>query len=350
MTKIGIWKVIILSVILAVLVNVFFGRFLSAKFSTIPALNRLGIVSPQTPIVIVQKEQVRVSDSGDVQEAVVASKSKVSAVFSYANGKVNIVGSAINLASEGLFLSVKKVFAETNVKYFVLLSDGRSAEISTLVLDPATELVFFKASLNNIPVATFLNSHDLNVGEKLVLLSNTSPSATTEAYLGLVSSVQNSQSKNFEAGIPQRAFGLSFFTKPTLGQSVINTTAEFAGIWDGEKVVSSDVIKKTISLYFQNPEKIQRPKFGFKFNLIANFESQLLKIPTGLLVTEVAIPTSQRGLLKDDVIVSVNQEKISSITQAEEIFEKYKIGDNLRLEVVRGEKTLNVELTIGELK
>jgi S1-C subfamily serine protease len=350
MTKIGIWKVIIFSVILAVLANVFFGRFLSAKFSTIPALNRLGVVSPQTPIVIVQKEQVRVSDTGDVQEAVVASKSKVSAVFTFANGKVTVVGTAINLASEGLFLSVKQVFAETNAKYFVLLSDGRSAEISTLVLDPATELVFFKAGLNNTPVASFLNSQDLSVGEKLVLLSNASPSAATEAYFGLVSASQNSLSKDFEAGVPKRTFGLSFLTKPSLGQAIINTTAEFVGIWDGEKVVSSEVVKKAISLYFQNPEQIKRPKYGFKYSLVSNFESQLLKIPTGLLVTEVSLPASQRGLLKEDVIVSVNQEKISNITQVEEIFEKYKAGDNIRLEVVRGEKTLNVDLTVSELK
>jgi serine protease Do len=105
-----------------------------------------------------------------------------------------------------------------------------------------------------------------------------------------------------------------------------------------------------VSLYFQNSEQIKRPKFGFKYGLVTNFESQLLNISNGLLISEVALSSSQRGLLKDDVIISINNEKFSNISQVEELLEKYKPGDVLNLEIMRSKKTLNVELTVGELK
>ena len=51
--------IICVSVILTLLVNIFFGRYIMAKVSTWPVLNRLRLLSPEAPIVITNNQTVR---------------------------------------------------------------------------------------------------------------------------------------------------------------------------------------------------------------------------------------------------------------------------------------------------
>ena len=113
------------------LFNFFAGGYLMAKFSTWPVLNRWKILSPQAPIVINNHDTIRVSDSGDMVAAVNDIKSKISSVAFVSNGSAVFIGTAINLTSDGSFVTAAASFKnKTAGAYYVVLDDGTSGKIT----------------------------------------------------------------------------------------------------------------------------------------------------------------------------------------------------------------------------
>src|SRR5258708_34748091 len=165
MSKIKVFNIIFFTILLSLFFNILFGRFLTAKISTWPPLNRWKIISPQTPIVITNTQEVRYSDGADVVAAVNAVKSKISTVVIGSGGSLTVVGGAVNLTSEGAFVTSANIFSTLGETYSVILNDGRSAKITATTIDPATGLVFFRAPLNNVSVAALGTSETLFNGE-----------------------------------------------------------------------------------------------------------------------------------------------------------------------------------------
>jgi len=170
MTKKQAVFILIAAVVLSLLFNVFFGRWLTAKVSTLPILSRYKLVSPQAPIVINTREEVRVSDSGDVRQALAAVRSKLSLLVSDSGGQVAVLGGALNLTSDGLFVTVKSAVDSqklSNLK--IKLDDGTLVSVTKLTPDNATDLVILKADTQNLPVANFASSKDAGVGQRVIL-------------------------------------------------------------------------------------------------------------------------------------------------------------------------------------
>jgi S1-C subfamily serine protease len=158
---------------IAVIVSVIFQLFLTptllARLSVSSWLSKFKILNPQAPIVINTVKEVRVSDTGDVQQALGKLKPGISAIFMADASGVKMTGGAINISSDGIFVSSKLALpANSSAKYFIVLSDGTTKELNKEVLDPVTNLVFLKADLSNVPVANLVNSQDLEVGQKVI--------------------------------------------------------------------------------------------------------------------------------------------------------------------------------------
>jgi serine protease DegS len=288
--------------------------------------------------------------------AVITVKSKISVIVVSENGILTVAGGAVNLASEGVFVSSKSSFSINSDNYFIVSSDGRTAKIKERIIDPATDLVFFKVELNNVPVISIGNSSDLKPGEKIFFVANSTQNSQVKFLASFVSFAQGDVERRiFEADRPSRTFGAQNVSPLVSGQSLINTKGELVGLWDGNNVISSDVLKHAIALYFANPAKIIRPSFGFSYSILNKTESAILNLNPGAMVKEVETkqgisPAAKDGLLKGDMIIKVNNEVVDEQNLLEEILQKYKPSDTLVLEIMRGKNKLNLSLKVGELK
>lgn len=345
------WTTICSAIALSLLANLLFGRFLAAKISTLPLINRWKIMSPLTPIVINTKEEIRISDGGDVLNAIEQAKSKISAVVSGEGGQAEVLGGAINLTSEGIFATAGNIFASNSAGYFVILNDGRTAQITRRVADPATGLVFFRAELGNVPVAGLGDSKALNAGEKILLLSNSAQTFQTKYLSSFISSVQSDiQRQIFDSDHPSRSFGVQAAAPILNGASAVNLKGEIVGLWDGSRIISSDILRAAFNLYLSNQAQIKRPAFGFIYSVLTKNESKLLALPEGALVKTAAKQAAAAGLLPKDIITAVGGEQVNENQPLEELLQKYRPGDKLNMEVYRGKEKINLPLTAGELK
>ncbi len=347
------WSTVLVAIVLSLLFSALFGRFLLAKISTLPILNRWKIISPQAPIVIHTKEEVRISDGGDVLNAINAAKSKISSVVRVEAEQVTYLGGAINVTSEGLFVTPGSVFTTEQKNIFVLLNDGRRAEVTSSVLDPATDLAFFSAKINNVPVGALSNSAALNSGEKILFLASSPQNFQTKYLSSFVSfSQKDILNQVFDADRPSRSFGSQAVSPLAPGQAVVNLHGEIVGIWSGSNIISSDVLKGGFNLYISNQQKIARPSFGFSYTVVTKTDFALLNLVEGARIKSMiaASPAAKAGLLEKDIITEINGEKINEEFLPEESLAKYKPGDKLTLNVTRGSEKISLSLTVGELK
>lgn len=346
--------IIIIAILAGWLFNVTVGRSLTAKLSTWPLLNRWKILSPQAPIVINNRQTVRVSDSGDIAAAVNDVKSKISSVALVNGSTVTSAGTAINLTSDGSFVTAASTFKpKIQGIYYVVLNDGTSAKITATASDTATSLVFFKASLNNVPAANLDSSKDLSVGDKILFAQDSLQNFYVKSLAGQVNfSQKDVEGQTFFSDFPGRSFGSSAGGLLAPGQALVNTNGNIVGIWNGSNIISSDVLKTAMNLYFNNPQKIQRPSFGFSYSIITQSDSRLSGLPEGANILEVDAnsPARTAGLLAGDVVTSVNGQAVKEPSPLEEMLEQFKPGSQMALTVMRKDQTLDLNFTVGELK
>lgn len=343
---------IIACVIAAWLFDVLIGRSLTAKLSTMPVLNRLKILSPQAPIVITNRETVRVSDSTDIVQAASQIKSKLSSVVLVNSTSAEWAGTAVNLSSDGSFITAAGTFGSKAGSYYILLNDGREAQITKTFPDPATSLVFFKADIQNVPVAPIGSSAGLAVAEKIILAQSSLQNFSVKTENLYIDATQAEIADTvFESDLPRRAFTAFLPSALSSGEAFVNTNAEIVGINNGNAIISSDVLKKAMALYFSQ-NGILRPAFGFSYSYVTENESKLTGTPSGDLVKGVAAASAAHtaGLLPGDLIISVDGQNITESPSLEEILQNYKPGDRISLIVFRKSQTVNLVLTAAQLK
>lgn len=350
MNKKQVIVIVIISIFFSWLFTFLFGRQLSAKISTWPVLNRLHVLSPDAPIVINNHETIRVPDSADLAAAASGAKSKISAVALVSGTQVQMTGSALNLTSDGNFVTGKDSFPSAIGNYYVVLNDGRSGKIITETADPATSLIFFKADISGVPVISFSSSANVNAGDSLIFSSASFGNFLVKAVPATVNASQaDVAGQTFQADLPRRSFITTANGSLTSGEVLLSTGSDDLGIWNGKEVISSDVLKQAVDLYLSNNQKISRPSFGFSYEIINSSQAALTNQVAGAVVKNVATGSvaQKDGLLPGDVITKVNGKNSDA---SFETLLQTKSGDSLDLTVWRNQNILNLKLTAGELK
>jgi hypothetical protein len=236
--------VILSAIVLSLLINILFGRYLTAEVSTISLFNRWKILSPQAPIVINTREEVRVNDATDLLKVISIARPKLSGIINVVGGQTLLAGNAENLTSDGLFLSSKQALSGAKQEnLYIKLDDGSLAPITATFADPATNLVILKAALSNVPVANINSSQGLSAGDRIIFLAPTLKSRAPSFQASYVSASQLSDyTAIFDSDKPQQTFDAQSAGTLLPGQAIVDMNGNVIGIWDGNGIVSGDVI------------------------------------------------------------------------------------------------------------
>lgn len=360
MSKSRFFSTVIVAVILAVVVEILFGGWISARLATWPPLRRLNIYNPQAPIVVTNREIIRTSDSQDAVEAANGAKSRLSAVAMLQGNRLVVTGTAINLAADGYFVTAQSAFALKGATYFAVLNSGQSIPISGLFADPASNLMFFRLAANSVNVADFADSKGFLPGQKLVFLTAPLTSFSSGFKQSWVSTTQiNTGGRVLSADRPSRSFGAQGAGTLLPGEVAITLDSEVAGLWDGSTFISANVLKHAVDLFFANNNQVRRPLFGFYYRMVTRAESTALNVPQGGLITKPdttvsavtpGSPAAAAGLQEGDYVVQIGDTKIDEGTFVEEALERVKPGDVVQFTIVRNKQSLILNLTAAELK
>lgn len=348
-----------LSVFFTLLLQAVFGGKIAAHLATSGLGRRFQFLSPQAPIVINRREEVRVSDATDVIDALDKVKSKLSALFVSDNSKTVWIGSLVNIAPEGVFVTSASAVSGLDPKsLYVELSDGSVAGVEFVARDPGTNIVFIKAKINGASPASLADSRRVTAGQRLIWVAGASVDKSPYFQSSFAAFAERQPDIAF-SDRTSRTLGVEPTTGLVPGQALVDLSGEVVGVWDGSGLLPSSAVRASMSSYFSNAGAVKRPAFGFYYARINPVQEKLLSLPFGIAVAKpgegspavlAGSPAEKSGLRSGDVITAIGNTKLSADTSPEELLEQAKPGEPLAFSVLRGKDTISLSIVPGVLK
>ncbi len=268
------------------------------------------------------------------------------------------LGSGVIVSSEGYLLTNNHVVDGAD-DIEVMLTDGRQARAKLVGTDPETDVAVLKIELDKLPTVSFGDAEKLQVGDVVLAIGNPFDVGQTVTS-GIVSALGRNKLgintfENFiqtDAAInPGNSGGaLVDATGNLLGinTAIYSRTGGSLGIGFAFPVTTARQVMESLIREGQ----VTRGFIGIEQRDLTPEIAQTLNLPIrqGVLVTGVlqSGPASAGGLRPGDVVVSVGGTPVINTYQLLTAVASLKPRAVAAIGVQRGDKALNVDVTVGQ--
>lgn len=275
------------------------------------------------------------------------------------------VGTGTIVDESGYILTNSHVVNDGSVKnIMVSLADGREVEGKVLWSDSSIDLAIVKIEADNLTAAELGDSEDVRVGAYVVAIGNPLGLAFQRSVTqGIISGlnrtidVTDGNKQSTMDGLIQTDASIN---SGNSGGPLLNSKGQVIGI-NTAKAQTGEGLGFAIPINTAKPiveEIITKGEFSRAYigitgisveNLPNMFPDVQVATDTGAYVVQIYTdsPAAKAGLKEGDVIVAVNDDKVETITQLISDLYKYRPGDQVTLKVLRGNKTLSIEVTLA---
>ncbi len=275
-------------------------------------------------------------------------------------------GSGFIISPDGLIVTNKHVIADTSAQYTAVLSDGRKFSAKIVASDPFIDVAFLKITAQNLPIVTLGDSDKISVGQTVIAIGYSLGEYQNTVTKGIVSGIKRRITAEGET-LDETIQTDAAINPGNSGGPLVNLKAEVIGIntainQQGQSVgfaIPINSVKQTIASVKQYG-KIVRPWLGVRYvllndqiqkegNLPVNYGAILVK---GQSPTEMAVipgsPADKAGLKENDIVLSVNGEKIAEDNSLSKLMGKYQVGTVINMKVLRQGKETMISVTLEE--
>ena len=254
----------------------------------------------------------------------------------------------------------------------VIFSDGTSADTKILGGDTYADIAVLTVSTSSIKqVATLGNTENMKLGDTVFAvgapLGDTYSGTVTKGILSgkdrLVEVSLNGTTSDYYMKVLQTDTALN---PGNSGGPLVNFNGEVIGVTSLKLVNSSiegmgfaikieDAMKHVDEL--EKGNKIERPLLGIS-HVNATDTSTLRRygvsidsdITYGIAIVSVVDGSAadKAGLQKGDVIIKVNDDKVTNMAYLKYLLYKYKVGDTIEMTYIRGTKEMTTKVTLTE--
>ncbi|MQF48711.1 PDZ domain-containing protein [SAR202 cluster bacterium AC-647-N09_OGT_505m] len=267
-------------------------------------------------------------------------------------------GTGIIFDSEGLIVTNSHVVAEANM-ITVILVDERTFEAEILGSDPATDLAVIKIPQDNYATAEFADPNRLMVGDWVIAIGNAlaldgGPTVTLGIVGALDRAIDTEDARLFDMIQTDAAINPGNSGGPLVnldGQVVgINTARTQGGEGIGFAVSTFTVVPVVESILEHGRVVFAWLGVGVREVTPVIAAQEDLSVSRGVLVSNVQPngPAAPSGIHVDDVIIAFDGADVNTVKQLQEAIRKYNIGHEAEVTIVRGNDTMNFNVTLEE--
>lgn len=313
----------------------------------------------------------------DVETAVTKSVQKVSptvvtvvgtipgqTTFFGNTGDQTVSGSGFFITDKGYILTNNHVVEGTK-EVSIVLSDGSEQKANIVGTDPYSDIAILKTDGKVPAVAALGNSDVLNPGESVIAIGSPLGNFKNTVTVGVVSAtgrsidtgngyqiedliqtdaaINHGNSGGPLVNLAGEVIGINTLIVRNTGSGDVAEGLGFAIPVNTAQAVAQQIIQKG---YFA------RPYLGISFQPINPDIALRYNLPSqwGVYITRVSSgsPASQAGLQEGDIITKVGDVTLDETHSYVNTLFTFKPGDQINLEVVRGNDTVQVQVTLGE--
>ncbi len=305
-------------------------------------------------------------------------------------------GTGFIVAADGLSVTNKHVVTDQAADYTAFTADGTQYDVEVISRDPVNDLALVQLHVKNpaenestkqnekktfgakpekLPFVEMADASKLKVGQKVFAIGNASGQYENSVTGGIISAVgreinagdARGSFRETLTGLIQTDAAINFGNS---GGPLINLDGEVIGVNTaidqgatgvGFAIPANQVIPAIESV--KKFGKIVRPLLGVSHIILNEKKAKDLKlegVTYGALITGdraqkdfgviVGGPADKAGLKLDDVILEIDEEKITEDNTLQTVVQKHVPGDTITLKVMRNGATFEVKVTLDERK
>ncbi|PAU93897.1 hypothetical protein CK503_09500 [Aliifodinibius salipaludis] len=279
--------------------------------------------------------------------------------------RARTVGSGILISSDGYILTNNHVVdGAVNDEIEVVLNDKRTFKGRIVGQDPTTDLAVLKIDARGLPAITIGNSDKLGVGEWVLAIGNPFRLRST-VTAGIVSALSRDvQIIDDQMRVESFIQTDAAINKGNSGGALVNTSGELIGVntaiasqsgsYQGYGfAVPSNLASKVAEDIIEHGH-VRRALLGVTIvSIDASLAEQLnMDRIRGVYISGISPGSAaeKHGLRADDVILSVNGEKVNESNQLQQKIAVLTPGDNVELTIYRDGKEINKQVVLGMLE
>jgi len=282
-------------------------------------------------------------------------------------------GSGFIVSSDGYIITCNHVVGDPEADYTVILDLKHKYPAKILEKDSLIDIAILKIEERNLPYLELGDSNQIELGETVVAIGNPLGEFEDTLSAGIVSGL--SRKITAYGGLPFKATSLRGLIQTDAAINLGNSGGPLANM-EGKAIgINTAMVMGAQNIGFAIPinyarrtleevikyGKIQRPFLGIRYFILNKEISQANKLPVdygALIVREslgekaiVKNSAADKASLKEyDIILELNGEKISEENPLADILQRYKIGDEVSLKILREGKEMNVKIELEEKK
>lgn len=283
-------------------------------------------------------------------------QSVVSISATLPNGKAT--GTGVILSSNGFIVTNCHVVSDAQ-SVSVLLSDDRILDATIVGTDPISDLAVLSIEAKDLIPAEFGDSDALQVGDAAVAIGDPLGLELRGTMTnGIISAIQrNLTTHGRTMTLIQTNAALN---SGNSGGPLINCYGQVVGI-NTMKVgdymseglgfaIPSTTVKDVVEQLLHQGYVSGRPTLGIKGEFLSSFYRLYYDLPQGLHITDVdpASDAYLKGVRSNDILVSIDGQRITGPDEFESILYSHKVGDSVSILLFRAGRQYSVEVLLQE--
>ncbi|TSD00919.1 MAG: Uncharacterized protein Athens071425_535 [Parcubacteria group bacterium Athens0714_25] len=348
----------------------FIDRYLFPELSQYPFFSKCAFLrkANESVTIIEKTEQVMVKEDDSIQKIISRPSSGMVNILSVGKDGTSKNGSGFVVASDGLIITYADAILTDSDSYKIFIFDGSEYSADLVGIDKYSNLAYFRIQKSNLPVVSFSNSDEINIGKKVILLGNSSAEYQNQISAETVKSFENnfnlagkamSFSDKLEGVFEIGAEASDHFVGGPavdyngdviglIGKIKIDNSNKYFIIPSNEINRSIDLIiakkidtRATLGIYYISLNKsysfandIKQEKGAYIFSPSGRKSPMILSGSKG----------EEAKFMLGDIIISVDGKEINSNNPLSEIISHYQIGEKANFHILRAEKEMDIEV------
>ena len=278
-------------------------------------------------------------------------------------------GTGFFVKSSGLIVTNRHVVEDRAASYSVILNDGRKLEALVMARDPLQDLAILKVEGDNFPIISLGNSDALNIGRTVIAIGNALGEFQNTVSVGVISGLRRTIIAQGSAGGAEElrsviqtdaAINPGNSGGPLIsldGRAIGINTAIAEGAENIGFALPVNLIKKDLA-DIEATGKIIYPFLGVRYMIVTPDiqKEKGLAVDYGALLVaddkDSAVapdsPASRIELKAGDIILEFGREKVTREVPLALLIQKYRVGDEVEVKVLRGKEELIKKVTLAE--